>query len=184
LNGGDRYGSYRPSGYLRKVLTADEQILRLTRRHWIIWFVKTFWWMVLFFLIAGASVWFFLNEPPDSQIWLWLAGAALIPGFMWFWEHLVWLNEKNVMTSIRVIQMEGVLNKRVSDSLLEKLNDVQTHQSLIGRILGFGDIVILTASEQGVNRLYTITDPLGFKRAMLEAKAVVERQASPLIDQN
>jgi len=66
---------------------------------------------------------------------------------------------------------EGVLAKRVLDSSLDKVNDVLLEQSLAGRLLGYGNLQILTASEQGINRLDTIPRPLAFKRAMLAAKS-------------
>lgn len=165
--------TYRATGYLRKVLMNDEQILLITRRHWLVLLVKTFWWMVLFALLAGSAVWFWLNRVAD-QTWLWLAIAALVPLGGWIWEHLVWKNQMIVMTDRRVLQMAGVLNKDVSDSMLEKLNDVKTEQSLLGRIFGFGDVTLLTASEQGANFLKTINNPLGFKRAMLGAKEALD----------
>ena len=165
---------YRPTGYLRKVLMRDEEVLLITRRHWLVLLVKTFWWVVLFVLLAGSAVWFRLNEVADSRVWLWLAIASLVPLAGWIWEHLVWKNQMNVMTDRRVLQMAGVLNKDVSDSMLEKLNDVKTEQSLLGRIFGFGDVTLLTASEQGANFLKTINNPLGFKRAMLAAKEALD----------
>lgn len=164
----------RATGYLRKVLTDEERILKVTRRHWLVLLIKTFWWIVLFGLLAGSAVWFRLNEVADPRVWGWLAVAALAPLAGWIWEHLVWKNQVVVMTDRRVLQMSGVLNKDVSDSLLEKLNDVKTEQSLLGRIFGYGDVTLLTASEQGANSLKTIADPLGFKRAMLEAKEVLD----------
>lgn len=165
--------TYRATGYLRKVLMNDEQILLIARRHWLVLLVKTFWWIVLFVLLAGSAAWFWLNRVAD-QTWLWLAIAALVPLAGWIWEHLVWKNQMNVMTDRRVLQMAGVLNKDVSDSMLEKLNDVKTEQSLLGRIFGYGDVTLLTASEQGANFLKTINNPLGFKRAMLAAKEALD----------
>lgn len=161
---------YRASGYLAKVLGDDERILRITRRHWLVRFFKTAPWAIGFLVLAGGAAWLFNTTYQGDQRWLWLAIASAVPLAGWIWEHLVWRNQMNVMTDRRVIQLEGVLNKTVADSLLEKLNDVKTEQSLLGRILGYGDIVILTASEQGANKLRTIADPLGFKRAMLDAK--------------
>jgi hypothetical protein len=58
----------------------------------------------------------------------------------------------------------------VVDSSLEKVNDVKMSQSFLGRMFGFGDIEILTASELGVNLFHEIGDPVGFKTAMLNAK--------------
>ncbi|MCK4831662.1 MAG: SHOCT domain-containing protein, partial [Anaerolineales bacterium] len=53
---------------------------------------------------------------------------------------------------------------------LEKVNDVVLKQSAVGRLLGFGDIEILTASEIGVNRLIRIHRPIRFKTEMLNQK--------------
>ena len=66
---------------------------------------------------------------------------------------LRWLNEEYVVTTRRVLQLEGVINKRLVDSSLEKINDAVLTQSLFGRIFGFGDLDILTASETGISRL-------------------------------
>src|SRR5659263_340919 len=39
-------------------------------------------------------------------------------------------------------RVHGVLSKRVADSSLEKLTDVVLKQSIIGRMLDYGDIVV------------------------------------------
>ncbi|WP_296816865.1 PH domain-containing protein [Brevundimonas sp.] len=154
-------------GYLRQVLADDEAVLLITRPHWLVLLGKTLLWIVLTAVCVFGAIWLYTT---GSTYWLWGLASALIPLAFWTWEHLVWANRMNVLTSRRILQMEGVLNKQVADSLLEKLNDVKTEQSFIGRIFGYGDIEILTASEQGANSLHMINDPLGFKRAMLNAK--------------
>ena len=63
-----------------------------------------------------------------------------------------------------------MFNKDVTDSSLEKVNDVKLEQSVWGRLLNYGDVEILTGSELGVNKLNTIADPVRFKTAMLNAK--------------
>ena len=40
-----------------------------------------------------------------------------------------------------------MLNKTSTDSSLEKINDARLNQSVFGRIFGFGDLEILTASD-------------------------------------
>ena len=160
----------RARGYLAKVLADDEQVLVIGRPHWLVLLGKTLLWIVL---TAAAVIAAIFYGPGSPYWWVFLAGA-LIPLSLWIWEHLVWSNRMNVLTSRRILQMEGVLNKQVADSLLEKLNDVKTEQSFLGRIFGYGDIEILTASEQGANALHMIADPLGFKRAMLNAKERME----------
>ena len=88
------------------------------------------------------------------------------------------MNEEFVVTTRRVLQLEGVVNKKVTDSSLEKINDAILTQSLFGRIFGYGDLDILTASEAGISRLRKLRDADDFKRAMLEAKHELELELS------
>jgi hypothetical protein len=50
------------------------------------------------------------------------------------------------------------------------VNDVQLSQSVLGRLLNYGDVEILTASELGTNLFQRIADPIKFKTAMLNEK--------------
>ena len=77
---------------------------------------------------------------------------------------------------VRADQPAGASRSRASstsgatDSSLEKINDAVLTQSIFGRMFGFGDLDVLTASEAGIERFRMIIDPIGFKRAMLDAK--------------
>ena len=57
-----------------------------------------------------------------------------------------------------------------------KVNDVKMGQSFLGRVLDYGDIEILTASELGVNLFRRIGSPIRFKTAMLNAKERLETE--------
>ena len=54
-----------------------------------------------------------------------------------------------MITTRRIIHAEGVINKQATDSSLEKINDAILTESVFGRIFGFGDLEVLTASESG-----------------------------------
>jgi len=101
---------------------------------------------------------------------LFVGGIALL-----FWTILRYLNQEYVLTNRRVIQVEGVLNKKATDSSLEKINDAVLTQSIFGRIFGFGDLEVLTASEAGISKFLMLVNPVHFKRAMLDAKHEYER---------
>jgi hypothetical protein len=45
-------------------------------------------------------------------------------------------------------------------------------------LFGFGDLEILTAAETGVDRFRMIRNPIGFKKAMLDAKHEYERDVA------
>ena len=94
----------------------------------------------------------------------------LVPVIGMIRDILVWRNNSYVVTNRRVMRISGVLGKDVLDSSLEKVNDVKLTQSFFGRIFGYGDIQILTASELGADLFHQINDPIRFKTAMLNAK--------------
>ena len=64
-------------------------------------------------------------------------------------DILIWWNRQYIITSLRVIQISGVINKNLTDSSLEKVNDVKLSQSIVGRLFDYGNVEILTASEVG-----------------------------------
>jgi uncharacterized membrane protein YdbT with pleckstrin-like domain len=169
----------RPSGYLAKVLGHDEQVLMIVHQHWLTVVGRIF--LSLLFAVAVVAVVTAaqLYVPAQPYVSLGYVLALLAVPFVW-WRIVVWRNHAYVLTSWRIIQMSGVFNKEVVDSLLEKVNDVKTEQSFLGRVFGYGDIEILTASEQGANRFRTIARPLELKVAMLDAKETLEHgRAAP-----
>ena len=92
--------------------------------------------------------------------------------------YLDWFNERYVVTNRRVMLIRGIINKHVSDSALEKVNDVVLVQSVIGRLLGYGDVEIITGSDIGVNLFQRITRPVDFKREMLNQKEGLSETSS------
>jgi uncharacterized membrane protein YdbT with pleckstrin-like domain len=163
----------RASGYLGKVLGHDEHVLMVVHQHWLTLFGKVFMSLLFVAVVLAVVTALYLYMPAQPYIVYGYALALLAVPLVW-WRVLVWSNHAYVLTNWRIIQMLGVFNKQVVDSLLEKVNDVKTEQSFLGRIFGYGDIEILTASEQGANRFRMIARPLEFKVAMLDAKEALE----------
>jgi len=83
---------------------------------------------------------------------------------------LDWHNERYIITNRRVMEIKGIVNKHVRDSALEKVNDVDMKQSVVGRLLRYGTVQIITGSDIGVNLFHRISNPVRFKREMLNAK--------------
>jgi uncharacterized membrane protein YdbT with pleckstrin-like domain len=162
--------------YIKKLLSANEEILFKTRRHFFVIFGQIIKEVLI--LLALAIAWFAIYQwaTPEYSIILQLviAVVAVIVIISMFIDIVRWSRDSFYVTSRRVIQVSGVFNKKVLDSSLSKINDVILNQSWMGRIFNYGTIKILTATEEVVNLLDRINNPMGFKRAMLDAKTALE----------
>ena len=190
--------------YTQQLLSTNENILIERRQHWI-GLVGPFFSMIIRIAFIGLLVALLSSaEVPGAlgilrrvgfvqaleavtneipRTWIVLAGLALIAlTLLGYVNQLVlWLNKTYVLTSRRVIQITGVLSKRSFDSSLEKINDINLTQSFFGRLLGYGTLSIMTASEIGFSSMHNLADPAGFKRAMLDAKNHLGDGTSPMV---
>jgi uncharacterized membrane protein YdbT with pleckstrin-like domain len=160
--------------YLNSMLADHENILLVTRQHWIVLLQYIFAELLLSFGIILVVALVFILFPPASLLFLLLLLLLLFPFLSMLRDILKWVNHKYVVTNRRVIQIFGVINKNVTDSSLEKVNDIKMDQSFLGRLFDYGDVEILTASELGINRFNMIGDPIRFKTVMLNAKMKME----------
>jgi uncharacterized membrane protein YdbT with pleckstrin-like domain len=154
-------------GYLESIMGKSEEIVFRTRRHWFVIARDVIVSVLLSLLVIAVVV--ALLAPTHQYSALGLLLLVLTLGFL-FITCLQWWNEQYIVTNRRIVQMDGVLNKHVIDSSLEKVNDVVLDQSYLGRLLDYGNLEILTASDIGINKLWKLSHPITFKKAMLNAK--------------
>jgi len=160
-------------GYLEALMGKNEQIVLTTRQHWITIVGSLLINGFFFLLLWGIGVALAFLAVAIFPLWIPLVVVGLLSLFpLWrlVADLLHWWNDAFIVTNRRIIQAQGVINKHVIDSSLEKINDVVLTQSMLGRMLGYGDVEILTSSEIGVNLLKRITDPVRFKTEMLNQK--------------
>src|SRR5215203_2934427 len=165
------------ANYAESLLASGERVLRRAHQHWFV-FVANARWAVL--ALVGAAV------LTTLRVWLngsgviwdilgWITLAVFVFGVLSFlWSILRYRNEEYLITNRRLVHVEGVVNKKTTDSALEKINDAVLTESLFGRMFGFGDLDVLTASEEGIERLRMLRDAKDFKKAMIEAKHELE----------
>jgi len=162
--------------YVQQQLGAAERILYTERHHLVFFVAEMIKWIlfaaVVLALIILLRVWWL---PDAGWVW-WLLLVFVIPGVRIAWGFLSWRMNVYVLTNRRVIESTGVLSKRVADSSLEKLTDIVLKQSIVGRMLNYGDIIVLTAAAgAGISNLKQIRRPMEFKQQMLNAKEELEQ---------
>jgi len=164
-------------GYAEGLLADGERIVRRAHQHWFImvWNAR---WAVLALILAILGVILRANVGGEA-FWVRLLGWVVLILFVLGLVSLVWgwfkyRSQEYLITTRRIIHAEGVVNKVASDSSLEKINDAILRESLFGRMFGFGDLEVLTASESGIELLRMLRDAKEFKKAMLDAKHELE----------
>lgn len=170
--------------YADGLLSSGERVVHREKQHWWV-FVWGARFTILAVIIAAILGILSTNLGTDDvsstfrNVITWVVAALFIGGLaLLFWTTLRYLNQEYVLTNRRVIQVEGVVNKRAVDSSLEKINDAMLTQSIFGRLFGFGDLSILTASEAAISDFKMLVRPIEFKKAMLEAKHEYEREVA------
>ena len=152
-------------GYVEALLARNERIVRVARDHWVTLLPVILVDVAVSIVIIGFSVGV-LSLP-----WTWFGLLLLIVPI----GHLAlrvwaWWNKQYIVTNRRIVQVTGTFGKRVSDTSLEKINDIVMEQSVLGRLLKFGDIEIISGSESGIDVFRRIADPIEFKKELLNQK--------------
>jgi uncharacterized membrane protein YdbT with pleckstrin-like domain len=161
--------------YLQSLMSEREIILYTARQHWFLLISSIFLEIILILIFLAVTVTVAVLFPAYALIAVAVGFALiLIPVATMTRDILSFSNHQYIITNRRVIHLSGVLDKTITDSSLEKVNDVKMTQSALGRIFDYGDIEILTASELGVNLFKRIDKPVRFKTAMLNAKSRLE----------
>jgi uncharacterized membrane protein YdbT with pleckstrin-like domain len=130
-------------------------------------------------LAAAAAIgclvaWNHFHEP-----WVLLvAGVVAVPALIVALARYVRLAaNRYILTDRRLLRLSGVFSHSSMDSYLDKINNVEHRQTFWGRILGYGDVEIDTASETGAEVFPRISNPVAFKRAV-DAATIAYRNAA------
>ena len=102
----------------------------------------------------------------------WLLAFQLVPLAYLAWEVVVRQSREYILTDHRVVKQEGVFAVNSFDASLDKINNVFHEQTLLGRLVGYGDVGLETASEQGTTLFSRIPDPVAFKNSIVRQREV------------
>jgi hypothetical protein len=167
--------------YADSLLASGERIVRREHQHPFMLFWNARWAVIAIAIaLVGGVLRIISGEQQGFAGTLtgllgWVVLILFVVGIVSFlWGILQYRNAEYIITSRRIIQAGGVVNKKATDSSLEKINDAVLSESIFGRMFGFGDLDVLTASEAGIERLRMLKDAKDFKKAMLESKHELE----------
>lgn len=144
--------------YPDRLLTDDEEVVRQFRPHWRVLLPALAWAVVLvasvgvgFAALSGDARWWVLLGA--AALWLLIAGRGV----------LAYLATDYVLTTERIVVRRGLIARSGTEIPLENVANVLFSQSVLERLLGYGDVLLESAGAQGQSRLTDIPDPEHFQ---------------------
>ncbi len=163
-------------GYIKRNLLPDEEVEYSTNLHWII-FVGPL------FILAIAAVFNGISDNAQDQdtkstfaiLNLILLFGSLISGLS---AIVAYFTSEFGVTNQRVLIKVGLIRRDTFELLLNKVESFQVNQSILGRILGYGTIII-SGTGGGKNTFHNIDDPLFLKNHVQQSAKEYEQRFSP-----
>jgi uncharacterized membrane protein YdbT with pleckstrin-like domain len=146
--------------YIDEILQPDEKVLYSTNAHWMFYLPAIMAWI-------GAIVLLVLSRWTTTEgiVLLCLAASAVVAIAALYWTAKAWFHRwttETDVTNLRVVHKTGFIQRRTFEMSLDKVESVDVNQSILGRILNYGDVTILGVGE-GKETISTIASPLAFR---------------------
>jgi uncharacterized membrane protein YdbT with pleckstrin-like domain len=143
-------------GFPARLLGADEQVVLDLRPHWCV----LGWPSVTTAAAVGftASIFIVFPDAPAGVAYALIALVGL--SVLWLAQRALRRAATSiVVTTGRVLRRSGVLSRTTLEIRLERINELSSHQSVGGRILGSGEVLVEVGGETGVVVLDHVPHP-------------------------
>jgi len=121
-------------------------------------------------LLFAVSIGLLLLSVGSPDIMRALAGIAAALGVLVIVVAIVRRNSTELaVTNRRVIAKFGLIARRTVEMNLAKIESVRVEQTVMGRLFGFGSLVV-TGTGATMDPIRYIADPIGFRRAIQTAR--------------
>jgi uncharacterized membrane protein YdbT with pleckstrin-like domain len=146
--------------YIDDILQPGEKVLYSTNAHWVFYWPAIAAWIlaVVLFFLSRATV-------TEGVVLLCLSASAVVAIAALYWTLKAWFHRwttETDVTNLRVVHKTGFIKRRTFEMSLDKVESVDVNQSILGRILNYGDVTILGVGE-GKETIATIASPLDFR---------------------
>ena len=152
-------------GYAEKNLAPGETILYRAHYHWV--FYRFAIIVLVLAVLLGLAALRAKNAQAGEEVGRPLAYVALafvVIGLVGFVARRIRAGvDEFVVTNRRVIRRVGLAAREVQHAPLEKIQDVTVEQGLFARMLGYGTVIVETASEKGMLVFPAIASPESFR---------------------
>jgi len=154
--------------YPAKNLSENEQVILSFRPHWRSLILPALWTLVA----VGGTIFLFTSLPDIGTTFKRIAAGVLAVGWLVFGlaPFVRWWFSRHVLTDERLIVRRGVIARHGMEIPLEVIQNVGFSQTVIERMLGYGDLLVESAGQAGQSRLSNIPHPERFQKAVYAAR--------------
>jgi len=151
---------------MRTRLREGERKIFETRAHWIT-VIKPFLVLLLAVVLMALSFFLIKENTVFKRISLWACAALLFVAALYF-GYCEWFRRRDIwaVTNLRVVDEQGIFRRYSKESPLDKINNLSYDQSVLGRILNYGDVEIQTAAEEGATIYRKVAKPKKLKETI------------------
>lgn len=149
-----------------RYLSDDEQVVFEVRRHLVVLLGPAAVALLAIFLAATIG-WFTSPSSGSDSVDLVAGLIALFFAARFGWKLWHWYSDRFVVTDQRIFEVSGILTRRVASMPLTRVTDMTYRRSLLGRILGYGDLIVESAGQdQALSRIEKLPRPDDFYRTI------------------
>ena len=149
-----------------RYLAADEKIILEVRRHIVVLAGPLAAALAAVF-VAGMIGWATSPTSGSDTVDLVAGLIALAFAARLGWRTWQWHVDRIVVTDQRIFEVSGVLTRKVASMPLTRVTDMTYRRSLLGRILGYGDIIVESAGQdQALSHIERLPHPDDFYRTI------------------
>jgi hypothetical protein len=149
-----------------RYLTPEERVILEVRKHYAALVPEA----ILTVAVLGAAVAIgTVMSPGDGNTFLdRLFGAlSVLVVARLGWKAWEWWEDRVFVTDQRIFEVSGVLTRKVASMPLMRVTDMTYQRSLLGRMLGYGDIIVESAGqEQSLKSIRRLPRPDDFYRTI------------------
>ena len=146
--------------YVQRVVQPGEQVRHISSIHWIVY------WPGVAVALLAVVAYYFSETRFLTGVWRYTAYAlALVAVGLLIQQWFRWWITEIAVTDRRVIYKKGLVRRQTNEMNMDKVESVKINQSILGRLLDYGDVTILGTGE-GFETLRTIASPIELRNSI------------------
>jgi uncharacterized membrane protein YdbT with pleckstrin-like domain len=146
--------------YIDEILQPGEKVLYSTNAHWMFYLPAIAAWILALVLLILSR-----TTTTEGIILLCLSASAIAAIVALYWTVKAWFHRwttETDVTNLRVVHKTGFIKRRTFEMSLDKVESVDVNQSILGRLLNYGNVTVRGVGE-GAETIQTIAAPLDFR---------------------